>query len=52
MLAAYIDHNLSPDERSKIESHLIECRNCRRTIILVLKSKSVVSDPTPQDPFK
>lgn len=45
VLAAYIDHVLSPAERARIETHLVACKPCRQTVALVIKSRSAVPDP-------
>lgn len=49
-LAAYIDHNLTVNERERIEAHLICCPPCRKTIALVIKSQATVPDPVLPDP--
>ncbi len=45
MLGAYIEHNLQPEERQHIESHLVECRLCREVIAMVLKTMATIPDP-------
>jgi anti-sigma factor ChrR (cupin superfamily) len=42
MLAAYADGNLTPEELSLIEAHLAVCANCRKTIVLVIRSEAIV----------
>ena len=44
-IAAYLEHKLPPAMVAKIESHLVECRSCRRIIANVIKSEMVVPDP-------
>jgi predicted anti-sigma-YlaC factor YlaD len=41
----YLEHNLSPEVCARIESHLAECRHCRRMIANIIKSEAVIPDP-------
>jgi hypothetical protein len=43
-LALYLEHGCSERERREIETHLADCRDCRRIIALVVKSKAAVPD--------
>jgi putative zinc finger protein len=52
MLAAYMERVLSPDRLWRMEEHLVRCRVCRQVLMLAIKSKDVVPDPIPSDPFK
>lgn len=50
MLAAYVDHNLTLDERCHVEAHLILCRQCRKIVVMTFKTKATIEDP-PVPPF-
>ena len=32
ILAAFIDHALTPDEQARLELHLVTCRTCREIV--------------------
>jgi hypothetical protein len=38
ILAAYAEHNLTPEEQALTEAHLVECWECRRTMALAVLS--------------
>ena len=44
LLAAYIDHMLTPEEQGQIEAHLVECDLCLRTIVQTFKAKEMLSE--------
>ena len=37
MLAAYVDGNLTSEERTVVEAHLTECRDYRRIVTVAVK---------------
>lgn len=43
ILAAFLDHALTPEERELVERHLVECRQCRE----ILRSALPPEDPSP-----
>ena len=51
MLGAYIEHNLLPEQRRRIEAHLVECTFCRELIAGVIRTMATVPDPqsTPRE---
>jgi len=51
-LGAYVDGNLTSEEKAFTESHLAKCKHCRRVMELVSESKSVVPNTDPPDPRK
>ena len=58
LLTAYLDNEVTPEEREQIEAHLIICQRCRKeleelksaqkTLRNVLKSRAADADPSPQ----
>ena len=51
-LGAYVDGNLTSEEQSLIESHLVKCMRCRRVIELVIESEGEVPDSDLSDSHK
>jgi anti-sigma factor RsiW len=57
LLAAYLDNEVTPEERKEIEAHLSQCSQCRRdlqsikiaqdTLRLAFKEEAVGADPSP-----
>jgi hypothetical protein len=45
LLAAYVERSVMIRELAQLEAHLIDCRDCRDVVFLVLESKEVVPDP-------
>jgi anti-sigma factor RsiW len=43
VLAAYVDNALSVPEREELECHLGDCEQCRKTLAIAIKSRSVPS---------
>jgi hypothetical protein len=41
ILAAFIEHALTPEEQAAVERHLVSCRICRATIKAALLAESV-----------
>ena len=41
-LAAYVDGNLTREEQTLVEAHLIDCYRCREIVSLTVKSESAV----------
>jgi predicted anti-sigma-YlaC factor YlaD len=39
LLAAFLDHELRPEEQAAVEHHLAECRTCREVIKAALPSE-------------
>jgi hypothetical protein len=52
MLAAYVEHNLTPEEVRAVEAHLVRCYLCRETVVLTFRSKAAVKDPPISVPSK
>lgn len=52
LLAAYIDHNVTPEERATVETHMVECAICRKTVVLTVKSLTIIPDPVLPDPAR
>lgn len=44
LLAAYIEHTLTPEETPMVEAHLVVCRLCRRTVILTFRNRGLIDD--------
>ena len=44
LLAAYAEHELTPKETLTLESHLADCRKCRRIVILTFRNRSLIDD--------
>lgn len=44
-LAAFVDGNVWPDERPRIEGHLSRCAQCREIMVFVARSKEVIPEP-------
>jgi hypothetical protein len=38
LLAAYLEHSLSDQEKSRLESHVSDCASCREVLALVMKT--------------
>lgn len=51
-LGAYVDGNLTSEEKAFIESHLTKCKHCRSVMELVIESKSELPNTAPNDPYK
>lgn len=51
-LSAYIDQNVTAEEREAIEAHLVECAICRKTVALTIKSQIAAPDPTMPNPAR
>jgi anti-sigma factor RsiW len=45
VLAAYLDHQLTTDERILVEQHLIVCNKCRQIISRAVKANDSVDPP-------
>jgi eukaryotic-like serine/threonine-protein kinase len=43
-IAAYLDGNASPEEKAFIERHIANCRECRMTIALAVRSERDVPE--------
>lgn len=50
LLAAFVEGNVSSDERSAIESHLKQCPRCFDIVASVVESMIIVPDPSDFDP--
>ena len=50
LLSAYIDRSLASDQKESIETHLVKCLLCRKTVALAIKSQRIVPDPICSDP--
>jgi hypothetical protein len=44
-ITEYLEHKLSAEDTNQVETHLIDCRICRKIIARVIQSESVVPDP-------
>ena len=44
LLGAYIENNLFPEEKNRVESHLVECRMCREVIARAIKTLAALSE--------
>jgi anti-sigma factor RsiW len=47
-LAAYVDGALA-EQRLAMEHHLVLCQRCRHLVALIIKSQSLVPDPSLLD---
>ena len=45
LLCAFIDCNVTTEEQSFVEHHLVECDSCLETVSQVIKSMRDVPDP-------
>lgn len=48
-LAIYLDGQLTAAENALVESHLSNCRRCRRLVAAALRSEETVALPFPTD---
>lgn len=51
LLAAYAEHKLTPEETLVVESHLVNCRACRRIVILTVRNKGLIDDLSLANPI-
>lgn len=49
-LAAYVDDNVSPDERAYIEDHLARCAICRELVVFAFRMDETVTRPFAKTP--
>lgn len=49
VLAAYLDRNLTSQERSLVEKHLIACAKCRHIVAQVVKSEDSMAGSPDKD---
>ena len=49
-LAAYAEQKLTSEETLTVESHLADCRECRRTVILTFRNKGLIDELTSANP--
>jgi anti-sigma factor RsiW len=45
VLAAYLDHQLTDDERILVERHLVVCNKCRQIVSRAVKANDSVDSP-------
>ena len=43
VLAVYLDHNLTSEDRALIEKHLIACDKCRHIVSAALKAEDSIA---------
>jgi len=44
-IAAFIDQNLSSEDRERVIQHLAECSRCRKIAAEAIRSQGAVDDP-------
>ena len=44
LLSRHVDGELSPDERGRVEEHLVACSDCREMLELFRKNESILSN--------
>jgi hypothetical protein len=44
LLGAYIENNLFPEEKNRVESHFVECRMCREVIARAMRTLAALAD--------
>jgi anti-sigma factor RsiW len=47
VIAAYLAGNATAEERMLVERHIADCRECRETIALAVRSESDVPEVPP-----
>ena len=50
LLAAYIDENVSVEERRLVDAHLVDCERCLEVVAFVIASKVAIPDPEASNP--
>lgn len=47
LLAAYVDENVTQEERTLIDAHLVDCERCLDLVAFVIASKVATPDLDP-----
>lgn len=47
LLAAYVDENVTQEERMLIDAHLVDCERCLDVVAFAIASKVAIPDPVP-----
>lgn len=51
LLSRYVDGELAPEERTKVEDHLLSCEPCRELLALFQKNENLVASALSTDAF-
>jgi len=51
LLSRHVDGELSPDERGRVEEHLVACSDCREMLELFRKNESILSNALATESF-